>query len=963
MKKLITLSFLTCCTLFSMAQLVTPFTIRYQATQKGGIRYLANSILSCSSGASCTAGRAEVPPAGSSQNNSFTMAYIDMDGNASTFSSSSDSLALPSCSQVSWAGLYWGAMRNTGQANYANRFSVKLKVNNGSYSTITAAAANRKDNTSGYNSYHAFADITSIVQAAGVNARFTVADMFAETAGTNKFGGWTIVVVYKNDLQPMRNLTVFNGLGVVSSANTVDIPISGFLTPLSGPVTFDLGVVAYDGDRSQTGDQLLFNGGNGFVNISDAIHTTNDIFNSTIAYNGVLTPHRLPNYNNTLGHDANIFIPNNTAKNYIGNSATSATIRVTTGGETILQHVITSAIDVYEPDIRAAVRVVDLNGGAVNPGDVLEYTVVGKNIGSDPSVNTYILDTIERNAVYVPGSLQIISGPNTGAKTDAAGDDQGEYIAAQRLIRVRVGTGANAVTGGTMNNSTLGIDSTVFKFRVTASNDCLVLQCDNVINNLAYIYGTGNVSGNSFTNESNPDIFDGNGCPIPGSTATTINAVTCSPAAASGSTPVCAGAAINLSVTASPWAAYAWTGPAGFTSSVNSPTIPDATTANAGTYNVTITVPGTSCNIALSTTVAVTTGSQTGQLAGVAGAGASTEMHPVATSTYYSDPGCNLISRTQPSGADPVSGDITSKVWVESSVPTYAGQPFVPRHYEITPANNPTTATGTVTLYFLQSEFNAFNAHPGSILNLPTGPGDAAGIANLRIGYFPGTSGNGSGLPGSYRAGTVIDPVDGGVVWNATAGRWEITFPATGFGGFILQTHVTALPVSWTSFTAAKNGSKVLLSWQTANEINAASFVIQHSANGTAFNTIGTLPASGNSSSLRNYSFTHSNPLPDVNFYRIEQVDMDGRKNYSEIRKLIFKGTGSAIDVLVNPVTAGKLQVQLNTAGTVRILNATGQQVRKHWLNAGSQTINITGLAKGLYLLQMGEETKRFVIE
>ena len=963
MKKIITLSFFTCCTLFTMAQLVTPFSQRFQATQKGGIRFLSNTIVTCNSGGTCTSGKAEVPPAGTAYNNGFTMNYVDIDGVGATFSSSSDSLALPSCSQISWAGLYWGASSNSGQANYANRFNVKIRVNNGAYSTVTALPANRQDNSTGYTSYHAFADITSIVKAAGSNARFTIADMFSQTNTTNLFGGWTIVVVYKNDLQPMRNLTVFNGLAAVSGTNNVNIPISGFLTPLSGPVTFELGLVGYDGDRGQTGDQLQFNGGNGLVNISDALHPANDIFNSTISYNGVLTPFRLPSQNNTLGHDANIFIPNNAAKNYIGNSATAATIRVTTGGETILQHVITSAIDVYEPDIRAAVRVEDLNGGVVNPGDILEYTVAGKNIGSDPSVNTFMTDTIERNAVYVPGSLQIISGPNAGPKTDAAGDDQGEYIAANRVIRVRAGTGANAVTGGQMNNSPAGNDSTVFKFRVMASSDCLVLQCDNVINNLAYIYGTGNVSGNTFNNESNPDIFDGNGCPIAGSVATTVNAVTCSPAIASGSTPVCAGATISLNVSASPLAAYAWTGPNSFTSTLSNPTIPAATTANAGTYDVVITVPGTSCNIALSTSVVVNTGAQAGGLAGVAGAGAAVETHPVATSTYYSDVTCNLISRTQPTGGAPVSGDITSSVWIEPAVPTHIGQPFVPRHYEITPAQNPATATGTVTLYFLQSEFDAFNAHPGSILNLPTGPGDAAGIANLRVGQFPGTSGDGSGLPGSYsNTGTVLDPPDAGIVWNATAGRWEITFTVTGFGGFILQTNLTALPVNWASFTATKNNGRVLLQWQTANEINAANFVIQHSTDGNVFSNIGTLPATGNSSSLRSYSFTHNDP-GDVNFYRIQQSDIDGRKNYSDIRKLIFKGTGNSIELLVNPVTAGKLQVQVNKAGIVSILNAGGQQVSRQLLNAGSQTIDVKHLPRGMYLLQSGSETKKFIIE
>jgi large repetitive protein len=587
----------------SFAQLVTPFSIRTQFSQKGGIRFLSNAAISCNSG--CTA-TAQVPPGGTGQNNNFTMSYLDIDSDGTTFMSTSDSLALPTCSEISWAGLYWSGFSNSGQANYANRFSVKLKVNNGAYQTVTALPANRQDNSTAYTSYHSFADITSIVQAAGIKAKFTVANVFAETGGSNKFGGWTIVVVYKNDLQPMRNLTVFNGLAAVSGgAPTVDVPISGFLTPLSGPVTFELGVVAYDGDRSQTGDQLMFNGGSGFVNVSDAIHPTNDIFNSTISYNGVLTPYRVPSLNNTLGQDANIFVPNNTAKNYIGNSANSATIRVTTGGETILTHVITSAIDIYEPDLRAAVSVTDLNGGLVEPGDVLQYRVVAKNIGSDPSVNTFVTDTIEGNAAFVPGSINIIYGPNAGAKSDAGGDDQAEYIAGSRAVKVRIGTGANATTGGTVVNSPQGTDSTVFTFRVTASTDCIYLACDNVINNRAYIFGTGNVSGNTFNNGSNPGIFDANGCPIPGTTSSPINQALCAAPAASSNSPVCIGTTLQLNASSSTNATYSWTGPNGFTSTAQSPTIPTVTSAAAGTYTVTITIPSITCSFVRSVTVAV----------------------------------------------------------------------------------------------------------------------------------------------------------------------------------------------------------------------------------------------------------------------------------------------------------------------------------------------------------------------
>jgi gliding motility-associated-like protein len=377
---------------------------------------------------------------------------------------------------------------------------------------------------------------------------------------------------------------------------------------LAGPVTFEVGNVTYDGDRSSTGDQLTFNGGSGFVNISDAVNPLNDIFNSTLSYNGVqkTAPFINPAYVNSLGLDADIFIPNNAAKNYIGNSATSATLRLTTGGETYLTQVVTMAIDVYEPDLRAAVRAVDLNGGLVQPGDTLEYTIVGKNIGSDPSVNTFIVDTIERNAIYVPGSLRISSGPNLGNKTDASADDQGEYIAASRTIKVRIGTGANGSTGGTVLNSTFGVDSTQIKFKCTATTDCVVLLCDAIINARAYIYGTGNVSGNTWSNGSNPGIFDVFGCPIPGTTNTPIQAGTCPALAASSNSPVCSGNSINLSLnTTSSGATYSWSGPNGFTSTSSSPSIPNATSSMAGVYTCTISVTGYTCTTVVSTSVTV----------------------------------------------------------------------------------------------------------------------------------------------------------------------------------------------------------------------------------------------------------------------------------------------------------------------------------------------------------------------
>ena len=564
------------------SQVVSPFSIREQIQQKGGIRFVSNVSVTCNSGTSCTSGQNQIPPSGTSQNNNFTMSYVDIDGDPTTFMSSSDSLNLSNCSEISWAGLYWGGKITTSTTNYANRSQIKIKVGNGSYQQLIADQT--INNTTGAVTYFCFKEITSIVQSAGIKARFTVADQINQVNSTNLFGGWTIVVVYKNTAESYKNLTVFDGLANVSqgtASNTVTIPISGFLTPLSGGVNFELGVIAYDGDRSQTGDQLLFNGvGSNYVQVSDVLHNATDMFNSTIAYNAVLTPFRIPSYNNTLGYDASVYIPNNTAQNYLNNGASSANIRVTTSSETILTRVLTSAIDIYEPDLRATVYVNDLNGGVVLPGDILEYTVIGKNIGSDISLNTLMTDTLDIRTSYVPNSISYLNGAFSGPKTDVSGDDQAEYDAANRVIKTRVGTGATSSVGGQMINSPTGIDSTAIRFQVQVSSDCLILSCDSTLENKAYIFGTGNLSGNLVTNNGTSDVYDAFGCPTSSNNELTISTVNCPSVDFSVNDPLCPGDTLQLTAAYSQWANYFWSGPQGFTSTIHNPFVSNISLLN-----------------------------------------------------------------------------------------------------------------------------------------------------------------------------------------------------------------------------------------------------------------------------------------------------------------------------------------------------------------------------------------------
>ena len=536
-----------------------------------------------------------MPPGGTSMNNNFTETYVDIDGDPSTFMSSSDSLVLPNCSEVTWAGLYWGGRISTSNSSYSQRGNVQIKLDNNPYEQVSADQT--INNTSGYVSYFCFKNVTDFIQNAGTNARFTVANQLNSVGSSNLFGGWTLVVVYKNIQESYKNLTVFDGLANVgsgTSTNTVTIPISGFLTPLSGPVTLQLGVVAFDGDRNNTGDQILFNGvGTNYVQVFDAIHPAQDMFNSTIGFNGALTPYRNPGLNNTLGYDANIFFPNNAAQNYLGNGATSANIRVTTSFETIMTRVITSAVDIYEPDLRASVFVNDLNGGAVLPGDTLEYTVSGKNIGSDLAVNCFITDTLDIRTPFIPGSLNVLNGPNAGVKTDIAGDDQAEYDATNRFVKFRVGTGATAAQGGSMNNTTL--DSVLVQFRVQVVDDCLILQCDSTLENLAYIFGTGAMSGNLQTNDGTSDVYDSFGCPTSANNEVTISTSNCPPVDFTYNQPLCPGDTLQLSALNSQWANYLWSGPQGFSSTIYNPSIANISSSNSGVYELDVSFNGSSC--------------------------------------------------------------------------------------------------------------------------------------------------------------------------------------------------------------------------------------------------------------------------------------------------------------------------------------------------------------------------------
>ena len=438
----------------------TPFTVRYTTNDTGDIIFAANTLMTAPA-SDPAAANAQNGVGSKVANNDFVMTYVDVDADPTTFNSSRSDLLMPAGSQVLFAGLYWGARTNGTalNASTALRTSVKFMTPGGAYQDLTGSLVG-----TGGNDYQGFKDVTTLVAGAGAGT-YTVANVQAQKDKTDTYAGWSLVVAYRAPGEPARNLTVFDGYASVASSptsdKTVNIPISGFKAPTAGPVKATLGFIAYEGDLAKTGDSVKFDG----KVLSNPANPASDFFNSTISNRGSLVSTKSPNYVNQLGYDADLI----TADGIIRNGATSATITVTTGGETYYPGVVTSAIEIFAPEIAVVKSVTDDNGGDVVGGDVLTYTMVvtNKSTALDSAINVLLNDAIPTGTTYKPNSLRITAGANAGSKTDAADGDQAQFVAGANAVRFQLGTGAGG--SGTSGGSLAPGGSTTVTFQVTVN--------------------------------------------------------------------------------------------------------------------------------------------------------------------------------------------------------------------------------------------------------------------------------------------------------------------------------------------------------------------------------------------------------------------------------------------------------------------------------------------------------------
>jgi len=166
------------------------------------------------------------------------------------------------------------------------------------------------------------------------------------------------------------------------------------------------------------------------------------------------------------------------------------------------------------------------------------------------------------------------------------------------------------------------------------------------------------------------------------------------------------------------------------------------------------------------------------------------------------------------------------------------------------------------------------------------------------------------------------------------------------------------LPLSLLDFTGEAVNSSVRLRWKTAWEQNTSHFEVERGMDASTFTRIGTVKAAGNSNKLRSYEFMDETPLQGIVYYRLRQLDIDGKFSYSSIVRVRLDGRSS---VTIGPNPASGLATMVLPASWTgryecRIISASGVVVyRKTGLRAGSHTLDLSRQAPGLYRVTLWE--------
>ncbi|MEI6507690.1 MAG: T9SS type A sorting domain-containing protein [Bacteroidota bacterium] len=203
----------------------------------------------------------------------------------------------------------------------------------------------------------------------------------------------------------------------------------------------------------------------------------------------------------------------------------------------------------------------------------------------------------------------------------------------------------------------------------------------------------------------------------------------------------------------------------------------------------------------------------------------------------------------------------------------------------------------------------------------------------------------------------------------------QLTSNITTLGAFAIGDNNSSVPVELLSFDAYRNGNDALLNWSTASELNNSHFDVERSIDGTKYTAIGKVKGNGTTNTVHSYQFT-DNSLSTVNselstiYYRLKQVDFDGKYAYSKVASIRnnTKGKFEIVNVEPNPFNE---QFNLNFISSlaapvnIEVVDMLGKTISVQTMQPqnGLNTYHYStesGMNAGVYFVRLtqGESTK-----
>jgi hypothetical protein len=173
---------------------------------------------------------------------------------------------------------------------------------------------------------------------------------------------------------------------------------------------------------------------------------------------------------------------------------------------------------------------------------------------------------------------------------------------------------------------------------------------------------------------------------------------------------------------------------------------------------------------------------------------------------------------------------------------------------------------------------------------------------------------------------------------------------------------LAAVPVEFYEFKVNRKGEDAAyIYWSTATELNNEKFLVERSTDGITYKTIATVAGAGNSVSVQNYTMLDPSLEPRTYYYRIKQVDFDGKYSYSVVRILNLNSNLVAqpeiYPVPFNGDLKVKMELDTESETELKILDLNGKTVLRKLFEGTKGTnifnLNTTQLTYGVYFLEV----------